>query len=256
MPNRKEVEQQTIKAQSYLVVKSNEIIQKSRDNLTTKQLKILAFFISKIKREDEANTLYISSIQEYCRVSNIDYTSGNNYKDIRKSIKDIADRSIWIEQDGIDILLRWFDKIHIAKKSGLISVRFSEDIHPYLFELKERYTAYSLANILPMKSKWAIKLFELLKSYEYTHNPIPFEVEELKKLLGAEKYTRFPDFRRYVLNKAKDDINTYSDYEIDYTLRKNHSRSYNQIIFTIYEQSGYNAVMKDRIRKRALREDK
>ena len=66
-----------------------------------------------------------------------------------------------------------------------------------------------------MRSTYSIRIYELLKSYAFTkhHN---FELEQLKKTLGCEHYTRFPDFRRKVIEVAVKEINQYTDLEVSW----------------------------------------
>ena len=220
---------------NYYVVKGNELIQKSRFSLPVQQMKVLLYLISKIQPSDEPGKLYTIEINDFCRVCGIDYANGKNYIDIKASIKSIADKSMWLSSpDGkTETLLRWIDRAIIQKNDGSISIRFHEDMFPYLLDLQERYTQYKLVNILPMKSKYGIRLYELLKSYENLDGAIIMSIEDLKKRMDCDKYaSRFPDFRRYALDKAIADINTYSDISVSYRLSKeNNSRAYNRIVF-------------------------
>ena len=51
-----------------LVVKANELIQKSRFNLSLQQQKIILYLISQIDRNDKEFKLYSFSIQHFCKV--------------------------------------------------------------------------------------------------------------------------------------------------------------------------------------------
>ena len=70
-----------------------------------------------------------------------------------------------------------------------------------------------------MKSQYSIRLYEILKSYEYKRKYI-FDIDDLKNRLSAEHYERFPDFKRYVLNTALREISTLSDLKVDYEIIK------------------------------------
>ena len=82
-----------------------------------------------------------------------------------------------------------------------------------------------------MRSQYSIRLYEILKSYAYKKNKI-FDIEDLKRTLSAENYTRFPDFKRYVLDIAVREMNEFSDLAIAYELIKE-SRRYAKINFSI-----------------------
>ena len=104
------------------------------------------------------------------------------------------------------------------KRSGIVKIRIDEDLAPYLFNLKEKFTQYQLYNILAMKSAFSVRIYELIKSYAYQKNKI-FEINELKHLLmvdNVKSYERYPDFRRFVLEPAQKEINKLTDLNISY----------------------------------------
>lgn len=203
-----------------LVVKANELIQKSRFNLSLQQQKIVLYLISQIMPQDDDFKLYSFTIPEFCRVCGITVESGKNYQDVKNAIKEIADKSLWIRlPNGKSTLVRWIEKPYIDDKSGVIDIRLDADMKPYLLQLKENFTEYEIIYTLHFKSKYSIRLYELCKSIHYNdleeyHRR--YIIEELRQLLGAESYTVFKDFRRRVLEPAIDEINEYSDKEVNY----------------------------------------
>ena len=69
-----------------------------------------------------------------------------------------------------------------------------------------------------MKSAFSVRIYELLKSYAYQKSKI-FNIDELKCLLmvdNVKSYTRYPDFRRYVLEIAQNEINRLTVLNIFY----------------------------------------
>ena len=125
------------------VVKANELIQKSRFDLSLQQQKIVLYLISKIKYTDEEFTEYEFSIQDFCSVCGIYAESGNNYADLKKNIKAIADKSVWVMLDnGTETLVRWIEKPYISKGNGTIKIKLDKDMKPFLLQLKKKYTQY------------------------------------------------------------------------------------------------------------------
>ena len=203
------------------VVKANDLIQKSRFNMTLQQQKIILFLISQVSPYDEDFKEYTFSIQEFCRVCGISLLSGKNYQDIKRCVKDIADKSVWININGSEeTLLRWIEKPYINNQEGTIRVRLDEDMKPYLLQLKENFTRYELIYTLYFKSKYTIRLYELVNSIHYREleeyrKVIP--LEELRKALGGETYLEYRDFKRRVLDVAVNEINANSDKQVSYT---------------------------------------
>lgn len=211
--NALEINQQ----RSYSVVKSNEIIQKARYDLSISELKTLAYIFSKIKPTDTELKDYTFSIKEYCQVCGIDYKNGNNYIKIKASIKALRDKSFWLlDESGNEVLVGWLCKARINKGSGKITVRLDDDIQKYVIGLFDNFTQYELLSTLPMKSSYSFRIYELLKSYAFTKSHT-FDIDDLKSKLAAENYTNFKDFRRFVLEVATKEINLYTDIEVSWT---------------------------------------
>jgi len=204
----------------FKVVKSNDLIQRSRFQLSLQEQKIVLFLISKIRPEDIDLKEYAFKINEFCKVCGIDTQSGASYKYIKKTLKELRDRSIWVNMpDGSETTLAWIDKVTMTKNSGTVKIKIDSDMKPYLLQLKERFTQYELLYTLAMRSQYSIRLYELLKSYEYQRTRI-FDIEDLKKSIFAENYTRFPDFKRVVLDTAMREINDLSDISVTYEIIK------------------------------------
>ena len=201
-----------------LVVKANEIIQRSRFQLSTNEQKIVLFLISQINPIiDSEFKEYEFSIQDFCKVCGIKY-GGASYSLIKEQIQNIADKSLWIELDnGTETLIRWIAKARIDK-TGFIRIKLDDDLKPYLLQLMTNFTKYQLLYTLKFKCKYSIRLFELAhsihfdKTKPYTRR---FELEQFKQLLGAETYTDYKDFRKRVLKPAVEEINKYSDISIE-----------------------------------------
>lgn len=240
--------------QSYAVAKSNELIQQSRFQMSTKENKLMLYIISKIKPDEFGeDKTYTISAKEFCKVCNIDENSGTNIADVKAAIKDLADKSVWVKQaDGKERVLRWLDRISYDPATLLFDVSFHRDMLPYLFRLRARYTVYSLDNILNFTTKYAIRLYELLKSYEYLREDIFFELDELKTRLDATKYNRFADFRRFVLEKAIDEINEYTDIVVEYKPEAIHGRSIDTVFFYVSSPQRIEAAVRRQKRRAAL----
>lgn len=202
------------------VVKANELIQKSRFSLSLQQQKIVLYLISQIMPYDEDFKLYEFSIIEFCKVCGIDYESGKNYADLKAAVKEIADKSVWIRlANGKQTLVRWIEKPYIDDNSGIIQIKLDADMKPYLLQLKENFTKYELLWTLNFKSKYTIRLYELIKSIHY-HDVFDyqkeFDLDELRRMLGAETYKTYQTFKTRVLEPSVAEINAYSDKTIEY----------------------------------------
>lgn len=226
------------KSRDYQVVKANELIQKTRHGLTVQEQKSLAYVISMIKPTDNVLQEYEFNIQNFCKVCEIDYNNGGNYTYVKKTLKNLSDKSFWIElEDGTETLCRWVNKVWCNKRSGKARIRLDDDLAKYLIGLSKQFTQYELINTLPMKSQYSFRIYELMKSYAFARQKI-FELEYLKKKLMAETYDRYFDFRRKVLDVAMDEINRYTDLEVSYEPLKQ-GKKITEIMFSIKKRDSY-----------------
>ena len=139
-------------AREYFVVKSNELIQKGRYNLTTQQQKIVLYAISKIKKNDDPATLYELSIEEICSVCGFNISGGSYYQNLKQDMRKLT-TPVWIQfPDKSEWTVSWFSDVGIVPLSGTVYVRFHQKIWDFLFDLKERYTQYHLSEVLVFKN--------------------------------------------------------------------------------------------------------
>ena len=205
---------------THKVVKSNEVLQKARFQLTVQEQKIILYLISKIKPNDKDFHSNKFDIQEFCDVCGIDNRNGKNYVNLKTTIKNLSDKSLWVRVDKSEILYRWINDAVINKDSGVIQIQFHDRMKPFLLELKSNFTQYELLYILAMQSQYGIRLYEVLKSHEFKKE-FTFDLEELKNMLMATKYSSYSDFRKRVLVTAAREINDLSDINVIYEPIKN-----------------------------------
>lgn len=208
-----------IQERSYEVTKGNEIIQKACHDLTVGEQKLFAFLVSKIRPDDPENLIYEFSLTEYCRVLGVEANSGRNNELAKKSLKALMTKVFELKlEDGTITYCGWIDKPWINEGSGKIKIRFDDDVQRFLVGLLNRgtYTQYQLLSILPMKSMYSIRIYELLKSYVWQNRRQRFDLEDMKRSLACQHYKRFPDFRRKVLDPATMEINRYTDIEMSW----------------------------------------
>lgn len=219
-----------------IVVKANELIQKSCFSLSLQQQKIILYLISQITPYDEDFKVYKFNIIEFCKVCGIDFDSGKNYSNLKAAIKEIADKSVWVKlENGKQTLIRWIEKPYIDDNSGIIQIKLDSDMKPYLLQLKENFTKYELLWTLNFKSKYTIRLYELIKSIHFHELNIyqqEFDLNELKRMLGAETYKTYQTFKVRALEPSIEEINKYSDKNISYSAIKD-GRAVSKIRLTI-----------------------
>ena len=232
--------QEIQKIRDYPVMKSNEMIQNTSFLLDKQEYNLLQFIISKIKPEDTEIKPITLSLLEYCNLCNIQ-SKGSNYDDIKSSLKALADKSVWFKaEDGGEQLVRWIEDPYVNKGDGIVKVELKKIWHKHLLELKEYYTRIDMNVIIPMKSIYGKRMYELLMSYLMNPNGTyskTFELTELKeKMLGKEeaqiKYKDYKNFKAKVIKPALKDIENYGILDIEMKEKK-YGKSVGELQFII-----------------------
>jgi plasmid replication initiation protein len=176
--------------------------------------KTFCYAVSKIKPDDRPDTEYVFGINEYCDVCGISRNSGKTIEEVKSALKKLRDKSFYLmDENGDYVLIGWLSKVRVSPRSGKIAIKFDEDMQRYLVGIiGGGYTQYSLLCVLPMRSAYSIRLYELMKSYAGLHKK-DFDIDDLKAQLCAP-YVNFKDFRKKVLDIATREINRYTDIEV------------------------------------------
>ena len=200
--------------QSYKVVKANEMIQRAKYSLTMTEIKVMSFLFSKVRPTDREGQEYVFTLKEFCEVCGISNNFRENHRHVRKTIDGLKGKHFWIVNErGNEETVDWIRKAEIDKRSGRVTVKLDEALMKYVTGLYERYTQYQLFFVLPMKSAYSFRLYEILKSYEDLKWCV-LDVEQLKAQIMAEHYTAFKRFRTRVLDVAVKEINQYTDIRV------------------------------------------
>lgn len=154
-------------------------------------------------------------------------THGQIYKEVKDAVvKRFWERDFsYVDEKGKIVVLRWLTKMVYEDKSGYIEIKFSEEIQPYLSSLERTFTTYYIDQIINFKSIYSIRLYEnslmVLNKNKTIKDRFSILISDIKKQFElSDKYDRFFDFKTFVLEKAKKEINKFSDLLFDYKVIK------------------------------------
>jgi plasmid replication initiation protein len=205
------------KAREMQIYKSDDMVQKGRHKLTIQEQRCVLYAISKIKPEDTAFNEYVFDIQLFydaCGIQNESYT------ELKSILVGLKSKCWWVplkNDPDTESAVSWFSTVRTNKKTGKVTIKFHEDMMPYLLDVTAKgkfYTNYYIRFVLPMNCQYAPRLYELLKSYQKNNRKWFFLIDELKRKLGCEHYKDFYDFNRYVLTPSVEEINKYTDINV------------------------------------------
>ena len=144
------------------------------------------------------------------------------YKDIEKAlVKQFWNQDIvyWDDEVQDFITNRWLIQIRHGGKSGNLSYVYNPLIKHHLQQLSRRFTSYFLSDVAKMKSSYSIRLYEIcimyLNASSADKTQFIMGVDELKEKLDLTgRYSRFNNFKQYVLTVAEIEINKFSNIRL------------------------------------------
>jgi plasmid replication initiation protein len=209
------------KERELVVRQSNTLIEASYKIASVGEGRLIRMLIAQIQPHDEDFKTYRIDVGDFARFFGLAESNNSVYEQIKKAADDLASRRILIEHGKSWVRLNWLSFAKYIEGNGYIEVRFDKELKPYLLQLQTHWKQYELKTIINFKSSYSIRIFELLKSWEFKADSNgyfkrSFEVEELRGILGVEKreYSLFADFRIKVVEQALKEINTTADIRI------------------------------------------
>ena len=226
----------TYNAEHYTVA-ANDII-KGKQSMTLQTARLIRLLITQVVKEDKDLKTYTCKITDLAKFLNVD--SSNLYKHIR-SICECAMKSVvYIGTGNPKEPWEMFHWVSTAKYdgNGMVTLRLSDEIKPYVFELEKWFTQYQLKNILEFNSYYAIRLYELLKCRDgetkNSQSELEFTIDELRTFFDCEKkYQKISQFKEKVINIAIREINEKSDIWVNPTYQKT-GRTITSVVFEIH----------------------
>ncbi|MDD1505893.1 replication initiation protein [Lysinibacillus sp. CNPSo 3705] len=196
------------------IAKSNELsMSKLNNGLTLQQMQLLSFAIYSSQKKTNTS-FHKHEFEKYFDISK--YPSKSASEDAKKLI----DLKIAATEDLInDEFDYWNVFVRITYKSGLFNFEWSQYMIPHIIELKEKYVLLDLKITAKFKSSYSWKLYEYLKAH-YGYWTKCLKREELLNLFSVEENKSYVKntglFKKRVLDVAINEINNYTELEVDY----------------------------------------
>lgn len=205
----------------HIVSKTKELMELKNLGLTINEYKILDIYLSRINPMDESTSKVSFSVNEYCRIMNIESFRVRT-EQIHNYLKHLFDNSIteWLSEDEFK-MHHLFDDAHydpIEKKIYLECAK-NTYIRKMFFDLDNfQYIKYRLKNTILLNSVYSIKLYLYLIDNKF-RGEWNIDLYELRKILevDSEYYEVFKNFNRKILKKSILEINEQTDLNVTYS---------------------------------------
>lgn len=204
--------------QAQVIRKSNELIE-ARYRLSVNEQRLIFSLISLISPDDEDFQEYIVKIDALAEMFGIEKGNGQ-YERTHEAAKELLKKPLDLSKGKSREFVTWLDYVKYQEGKGEVVVSFHKALKPYLLQLKEHFTQYQIPNIAKFRGQYSARFYELLKRREYQGNGgqfwVRYSILELRMILDIDdsEYSRFQDFRRYVIEPAIKEIDRHSDLKV------------------------------------------
>lgn len=196
-----------------IVSKSNTLIEaNSRLNLV--EQKMLLCLASNIEPNDRDFKTYTFPIKQFHDLLGL--SGSTKYTELSKITKELLSKVIEIRAGEELIQVSWLSSAIYNRNKGTIDMRFDPLLKPFLLELSSKFTSYRLANVVKLKSTYAIRIYELLKQYEDLKERT-ISLENLRYYLDAmDVYPNYANFKQRVLKPSQKELNQKTDISFEF----------------------------------------
>jgi len=218
-------------------IRQHNALTNARYEYTELQLDLLFFLLSKL-RKDQQDRVYELNIKDLSLLTGKKYNAAY----LHKATSDMGSRVFEVQTETRYRQLWMFQRVDYLLGQGIIEIKLTEDITPYLFDLKENFTSYELASALRLTSKYAKRIYQYCSQWKDQGETKKYDIQYFKQMLGLlddkgkDKAVRMSDFRESVLDVAVKQINEHTELNVSYKLEKR-VRTYKNIVFTVKSQA-------------------
>lgn len=208
-----------------LIVKDNALINASYNlELVEQRLVLLAIAQARnTKQEINSDTRFEIHVSDYVDVYNIKGRSV--YENIKSACNTLFERQFsYTEQQkkGVRIAKsRWVSEIAYNDEIATIDLTFSPAIIPLVTMLEKHFTSYELEQVADLKSKYAVRLYEVIISWRVKGKTPMISVEDIRSRLGlTTEYKTISELKKWVLDLGLKEINEKTDIKASYEQHK------------------------------------
>jgi plasmid replication initiation protein len=215
-----------------LVVQSNALVEAHfKQEYTVQEQRTVLWLISEVHKEDYFShdaldsyekigfkTIQITA-EKYAELMRIPVD--NVYRDAQKISSNLMEKVLVIkEKEGRKnswFMVHWMSSMRY--EDGIITATIAPELIPYLLDLKEKFTAFRLENILFLNSTYSIKIYQLLAQFKQIGERV-ITLDTLRSMFGIAQiptYQRFGQLKNKILERSKREINAKTDLIFSYT---------------------------------------
>jgi len=218
-----------------LVVKDNSLIDASF-NLSLVEQRLMLLAIVEARELDKLTPETPIEIRATAYRDQYKTDESNAYSQLADASKQLFNRQFsyidrYADTDAVTVS-RWVNEVTYVNDKGMVVMYLNRNVISMISRLQANFTQYLLEQVSEFKSKYSIRLYELLIKYRDIETSKKYEIAELRSKLGLEdtEYSTMSNFKSRVLDVAIKEINDKADIQIKYEQFKE-GRKVSHILF-------------------------
>lgn len=214
-----------------VVTKANSLVEASY-RLNVSEQRCIALLAAQVHPDDDDFQTYRFRVQDIQAA--LEWETTALHTRLKELARGLLQKTLQLKQPDGWLMVNWLSSARYRDGIGELELCFDPNLLPYMVQLKERFTSYKLASVIKLRSRYSVRLYELLKQYESVGERT-FELPDLRKTLQLQENElgRWFDFRRKVLEVAERELPKRTDLAFSYTVRKR-ARAVHWIDFKIW----------------------
>lgn len=227
-----------------LITKDNNLID-ACFNLSAVEQKVMLLGIANARdlKELTSETPVKVTVQNY--IDQFGADSKSAYSQIKEAVDHLFNRYFTYFNPQVDDYTRsrWVYETTYMNEKGFVYIFFTPIVIKMIHTLESHFTKYHLDQVSNFKSKYSLRIFELVIKWLNVGITQKYEITDFRRKLGLEnnEYTSIAYLKRDVIDKAVKEINSKSDLNISYEQFKD-GRTITHIQFKVQKKATANKI--------------
>lgn len=202
------------------VVKDNALIDACFD-LSLAEYRILLLAMVVAREQDPLSVFTPIEITGLDYAQQFDLDRSTAYESLSEASKTLLKRTYSYKDTyrGKEAIsdVHWLTQATYVPSTGVVVLYFTHQTISLISRLEEHFTKYHIDQVSKFKSKYSIRLYEIVIKWLDNKKTQKYALDEFREKMGiSNEYKQMSDFKINVLDKALKEINEHSDINLKY----------------------------------------
>ena len=214
-----------LKSKTAKIYKNKKLNNANFGNFTHTDYQVFLHLVAKIGGVDEFGKYlqpeelqreHVLTAKEFSQVFNTDIH--NTYRLLNKACRKLMKTDLTLPRNESPELwqINVCSRAKYNKQAGYITIKFTDDIMPYLSQVRKKFVLYNLKEIANFGSLYTTRLYELIQEFKETGYMIK-SVDKLREVFAVgNSFKLYADFKRRTFDHACKEINDHYKMNLGY----------------------------------------